>query len=108
MVDDGRIIGSQGSLLIILEAESADAGEYDCVISDVFGCQIVSDLATLTVLEPCPADLSGDGAVGPDDLAQLLGNWGPCAECPADFNGDGVVGPLDLAILLGAWGPCAT
>lgn len=26
--------------------------------------------------------------------------------CPADFDGDGMVGPFDLAQLLGAWGPC--
>lgn len=26
----------------------------------------------------CPADLDGDGTVGPADLAILLGNWGPC------------------------------
>ena len=54
----------------------------------------------------CPADLNGDGIVGPIDLASLLGAWGPCAGCAADFNGDGIVGPFDLALLLGAWGPC--
>lgn len=46
-------------------------------------------------------------AVGPFDLALLLGSWGPCQEdCQADFNGDGVVGPFDLAQLLGTWGEC--
>ena len=54
----------------------------------------------------CPADLDGDGAIGAADLAQLLGNWGPCEDCPADLNGDGAVGAFDLAILLGDWGPC--
>ena len=54
----------------------------------------------------CPWDIDGDGAVGAQDLAQVLGSWGPCAQCPADFNGDGVVGAFDLAVLLGAWGPC--
>ncbi len=52
----------------------------------------------------CPADLSGDGAVGPEDLAQLLGAWGGAGS--ADLSGDGAVGPDDLAILLGAWGNC--
>ena len=56
----------------------------------------------------CPVpDLNGDCAVGPMDLAILLGNWGPCADCddcPADLNGDCTVGPADLAILLGNWG----
>lgn len=54
----------------------------------------------------CDADLDGDGAVNALDLAQLLGNWGPCSVCPADLNSDDVVNAADLATLLGAWGPC--
>ena len=54
----------------------------------------------------CPQDLDGDGIVGPADLAQLLGSWGPCEGCPADFNGDGAVNAADLAQVLGAWGLC--
>jgi predicted outer membrane repeat protein len=49
------------------------------------------------------ADLNGDGAVGPLDLAILLGAWG-VGDCIADLDGDGSVGASDLAILLGAWG----
>lgn len=62
------------------------------------------------VTEECPpctlGDLDGDGAVGPMDLAILLGSWGPCAGCPADVNDDGQVGPFDLATLLSVWGLC--
>ena len=65
-----------------------------------------SGQCTFNVTIRIPADLDGDGEVGPIDLAFLLGSWGPCAGCPADFNGDGVVGAFDLAILLGSWGPC--
>ncbi|MCH8880654.1 MAG: FG-GAP repeat protein, partial [Planctomycetes bacterium] len=64
----------------------------------------------------CPWDLSGDGDVGPFDLALLLGVWGPCPEpcepgdpaatCAADLDGNCDVGPFDLALLLGNWGPC--
>ena len=68
------------------------------------------------LLDPCiGADLDCDGSVGAADLAQLLGNWGPCPEpctpgdpaqtCPADFDGDCAVEAFDLAILLGSWGP---
>ncbi len=53
----------------------------------------------------CP-DLTGDNAVGPGDLAQLLAAWGPCDDCPADFDNNGVVNAADLAQLLAAWGPC--
>lgn len=48
-------------------------------------------------------DLDGDGAVGPSDLALLLGAWGEGAGSPADLDFDGSVGPADLAIVLGAW-----
>jgi uncharacterized membrane protein len=53
---------------------------------------------------PCEPDLTGDGSVGPEDLAELLGAWGGRGE--ADLSGDGTVGPEDLALLLGAWGSC--
>lgn len=53
----------------------------------------------------CPFDLDVDGEVGAEDLAILLGAWGPCeGRCPADLDGNGEVGAPDLAILLGAWG----
>jgi hypothetical protein len=42
----------------------------------------------------------------PVDLADLLGNWGPCEGCSTDFNEAGLVNPVDLAQLLGAWGEC--
>ncbi len=55
---------------------------------------------------PCPADLDGDGFVKAEDLAILLGAWGPNAGHPADFNSDGTVDAADLAELLGNWGKC--
>lgn len=52
-----------------------------------------------------PADLACDGDVGAEDLAQLLGAWGPHPEGhAADLNGDGTVNAADLAQLLGNWG----
>ena len=54
----------------------------------------------------CPWDLDDDGAVGPFDLAFLLGFWGPNPDHPADLDSDGEVGPFDLALLLGNWGSC--
>ena len=63
-----------------------------------------------TILSGVPADLNGDGIVGPADLAQLLAQWGACpikGECIADIapqpEGDGAVGPADLAELLSSW-----
>ena len=57
-------------------------------------------------LDPCAADLSGDGIIESFDLALLLGSWGSCDGCPADIDGDGSVNAFDLALLLGTWGPC--
>jgi hypothetical protein len=54
---------------------------------------------------PCSADLSGDGTVGPADLAQLLNAWGS-PKSAADINGDGAVNAQDLAAMLAAWGDC--
>jgi hypothetical protein len=47
-------------------------------------------------------DIDCDEAVGPLDLALLLGDWG-ASTSPADLNGSGTVDAPDLAILLGAW-----
>jgi predicted outer membrane repeat protein len=54
--------------------------------------------------QPLFADLTGDGLVGPADLAELLAHWGACEGCClADLNHDGNIGPADLANLLGQW-----
>ncbi|MEY3144157.1 MAG: hypothetical protein RLY21_2650 [Planctomycetota bacterium] len=53
----------------------------------------------------CSADLNGDGSVGAQDLAALLGAWdGPAG----DINGDGTTNAQDLGALLAAWGPCVS
>jgi hypothetical protein len=69
------------------------------------GDEIGIDNVALAPALPCP-DLSDDGEVNSDDLFQLLGAWGPCADCPEDLTGDDAVNSDDLFELLGAWGPC--
>jgi hypothetical protein len=49
-----------------------------------------------------PEDLTGDGAVGADDLALLLAAWGESGG-PADLNGNELVNAADLGLLLAAW-----
>jgi hypothetical protein len=53
---------------------------------------------------PCPADLTGDGQVGPSDLAILISTWG--GPGIADLDGSGDIGAADLALLIAAWGEC--
>lgn len=47
-------------------------------------------------------DLDGDGAVGPRDVAILLGSWGT-GDPVGDVDGDGTVGAGDLTALLAQW-----
>ena len=54
----------------------------------------------------CPADLDEDGEVGPDDLAILLGRFGPCRNCAEDLTGDGIVDEIDVDVLSASWGIC--
>jgi len=56
-----------------------------------------------------PADATGDGRIGDDDLAVLLGNWetGSAVNSPSsrgDFTLDTDVDDDDLAVLLANWG----
>jgi hypothetical protein len=73
--------------------------------SGVFGGNIESGINGIQIRPLVQGDLTGDGEVGPADLAQLLAAWGRCnGSCLADFTGDGQVGPADLAELLANWG----
>ncbi len=67
----------------------------------------------------CPWDSPVEGPngdVGPEDLAYVLGNWGPiptdadieivCIDNLDPMPGNGDIGPEDLAKILGNWGPC--
>ncbi len=89
-----------------LDANLQPDGVYDyyCEPHAGFGM-----LGTVEMSLPCPADFDNDGTVGAGDLAQLLGNWGPCADCgdcPGELEGNCHIGPTDLAGLLGTWGLC--
>jgi hypothetical protein len=56
-------------------------------------------------VEPCPADIDGNGVVDVSDLLTLLAAWGT-ADPDADLDDSGTVDVSDLLLLLGAWGPC--
>lgn len=88
----------------ILAATATDV--HDAGVDQRTGFGRINAYAAL-LATPLPGDLDGDGAIGPTDLAILLGSWGPCddcdGECLPDLDGDCHVGAADLAILLGAW-----
>jgi hypothetical protein len=59
----------------------------------------------------CPADLNGDGEVGPADLGLFLAmvhpeGCSPWGTCSADLNQDSEIDGSDLGELLLAWGTC--
>lgn len=58
--------------------------------------------------DPCPADVTGNGAVDGVDLAALLSAWGTIGggEFNTDIDGSGNVDGADLAFILSGWGPC--
>ena len=115
---DGNM-GCPGEILTTAQAFECDevtvtanvpAGRYWLVVApfsftDSSACG-TRYTASVSVLDKCGADLDGDDAVGPSDLAILLGAWGPNPGSPADLSGDGVVGAADLALLLAGWGDC--
>ena len=61
-------------------------------------------------VDPCPADITGNGLVNGADLGLMLAAWGSDgSEQPgADINADGIVNGADLATVIGAFGPCPT
>jgi hypothetical protein len=106
----GTVSGASGALtatalsttLTITGARPSDAGEYTVVFANSCGAS-TSVAAAVTIDSPCAADLTGDGFVSGDDLAQLLGAWGTAG---GDVTGDGTTSGDDLALVLGAWGAC--
>jgi hypothetical protein len=72
--------------LTLSHVSGADAGSYDCVVSN--GCGgVTSDPAFLAV---CPADFNCDGFVMGDDYTAFI-NAFEAGDLSADFNGDGLV-----------------
>ena len=90
----------------LLTAGATDLG--DPGVDQLYGAGRLDIAASIALAAPPfrPEDLNRDGAVNAQDIAILLGAWGPCADCDAcvaDLNGDCDVGAPDIAALLSAW-----
>jgi hypothetical protein len=91
--------------LSIASAGTADAGVYDCVVSDPCGRSVVSSGAALTVetcAPPCAADFNQDGGVDGVDVAAFFGAW-ESAALAADVNQDGGVDGADIESFFTLW-----
>lgn len=92
------VLSSAG--VALLAWEDSRAGN-----SDIYAQNINPD-GSLGV-DPCPADLDGDGDVDLSDLAALLANYGTTSGAnpeDGDLDGDGDVDLADLAALLAVYG----
>ena len=94
-------------------------GEIDGSIGQVFTTTLDDGNIFLTqgfhqmAFRECPGDVTGDNAVGTNDLLAILSLYGvqdpvEIANSPnggaEDLNGDGIIGTADLLILLAYYG----
>lgn len=105
--DGADYVGTTSSTLIVLNAQEADEGTYDCVISDepsIYACPVTSNGATLTVnpvVVSCDGDLDGDSRVDFADFSILSSCFGqPCG----DLTGDNLTDFADFSVLSADWG----
>jgi len=99
-----------GQVLHIISASSI-TGQFGTVIAPLgFAVNYLGNEVVINVSIPCPGDIDGNGAVGVDDLEEIIAQWGVCpsppATCSADLTHDGFVNVPDLMVVINAWGPC--
>ncbi len=87
-----------------LEGPGSGANPGYLTLADRLAFSLIGWDIELETATGCPADLTGDGLVGADDLASLLAAWGAGGE--ADLDASGAVTAADLATLVAAWGSC--
>jgi len=88
LADSGNISGSGTVTLNLTNIGPADAGSYDCVVTNLCG-SVTSTAATLAV-NACPSDFNGDGFVTGEDFDAYVAAF-EAGNISADFNGDGFV-----------------
>ncbi len=103
---DVFVVDSDGSLTKIKRFDG-ETGEYLGLVGIPLNASSPRALQFLPLTRP--ADVSGDGHVGYDDLLALLSSWGSCAGCDADLTGqfglpDNTVDMTDLMRVLSNWG----
>jgi hypothetical protein len=102
----GLLLGSRYSTSNGLNGGISEFMVYDAALSDADRASIESYLDTKYDLQdPCPADLDGDGNVGPSDIGLLVAAWNT-SDIAADIDDNGTVDGFDLAYILGGWGAC--
>lgn len=100
LVDDSRISGAATPTLTIADLTVEDAGQYQ--IRALNSCSEDIAAATVTIREPCFADLDDNDVLNFFDIAAFLAFYQ--LQFPiADWNGDGVLNFFDFAGYLDAY-----
>ncbi len=105
-------VPSRGDAFTVIETTGALFGAFSSeslpALPDGLGWSVAVNAQQVRLQVVCLGDLNGDGQVSAQDLAGLLGAWGPVgAFGAADLKRDGVVNAADLSVLLGVWGGCS-
>jgi hypothetical protein len=102
----GLLLGARYNVVNGYSGGISEFMVYDAALSDADRASIESYLDTKYDLQdPCPADLDGNGNVGPSDIGLLIAAWGT-GDIAADIDDNGTVDGFDLAYILGGWGAC--
>jgi len=90
LFDDGHFSGTTTPTLTLANAEAADAGAYECVVSNACG----SDISDIAILR-CATDADRNGFVNGDDFDFFVGAF-ISGEGSADIDGNGFVNGDDF------------
>lgn len=106
IADVPGVLGTQTDRLVFVDANVADTGNYDCVVT-LDGCgSATSHWANLNVLAGGSADLNDDGLVDGRDISEFVRSvvdHSPVSEalCAADLSGEGIVDEGDVMLFVG-------
>lgn len=100
----GNIIGADSATLVIDSVGLTDAGNYDCVVSNVCGSPN-SDDASLVVFASGSGDVNGDTMVDGADVQGFIDELLTCGPvsatyCSADMDSNGTVDLDDASLLI--------
>ncbi|MCH2153808.1 MAG: FG-GAP repeat protein [Phycisphaerales bacterium] len=99
---NGLVAGAEFGWSVALDGDRALVGApYQIPVGDL------QAWSGLLVNCNCPADVTGDGQVGVDDILAVLEAYGStCTSCEADLDGDGQVGVDDILLVIAGWASC--